>query len=359
MRILLAPLLGIASLSCSALAFHHALAQNDPSPKGPSFSIPRSVGLGWLFAWDESRNELITDSEEHPAKNRSVPVIAVYNVDSGVSRFIHISQQFPDAPSIYLDALASAPQGSVLLACQIVPGSRPYVGEHLLLYDDHSAPIRDFIAADYSVDAVTADASGNVFLLGTHDSERSTQESYSLIQQYDSYGHVVAEMLPRSLFPNEDSPTDDGHQRAGYSTGTPLLSVSHNGLRAYLPKIGDMFALGADGEIQARVNIVAKLSDFARSQGYTTFTVDSNAFSPSGDLWLIGRMERTPSHREDSAFHHFLVRITSEGNLDVPYEHVLTEEPTYLPQLIGFTSSGEPVVWGAAPGGSIISKSPF
>jgi len=77
-------------------------------------------------------------------------------------------------------------------------------------------------------------------------------------------------------------------------------------------------------------------------------------------LWLFGRMERPLRDPKDSApFHHFLVRISSERNLDVPYEHVLTDPPAYLPQLIGFDSSGEPVVWGAAPGGSIISKSPF
>lgn len=334
MRILLVPLLGITLVSSLTVAFLHAAAQESPPPKTEPFPIPENLSIDGFSAWDDSRKELI--SEMYDKQDRFGSVIRVYNVVSRESRFIHVSQQFPDSRYINLEAVASAPQGFVLLACEIGPGSRPYVGDHLLLYDDHSALVRDFVAADYSITAVAADSRGNIYALGAHDSEFSSQESYPLIQKYDSFGHVVSEMLPRSLFPTEDDPTEDGHQHNGHSTGTPLLTATEDGVRVYLPKIGEMLVVQDNGEIQARINAVAKLSEFTHSHGYAAFSVDGNAFSPSGRLWLAGRLENPLTKAEASPHaRDFLVRIAAEGQLESPYEQALADSPpNYWRQLI-------------------------
>jgi hypothetical protein len=51
-----------------------------------------------------------------------------------------------------------------------------------------------------------------------------------------------------------------------------------------------MIVLNQAGEIQTRVNVANKLSEFAQTKGYKTFYVDGDDFSPAGDLWLVGHL---------------------------------------------------------------------
>lgn len=45
-----------------------------------------------------------------------------------------------------------------------------------------------------------------------------------------------------------------------------------------------MVVLNQAGEIQKRVNVSSKLSEFAKTKGYKEFYVDEDEFSPSEDV---------------------------------------------------------------------------
>lgn len=353
----------ILALLFSLLALASLAPAQEPSaqPSLPkdAFVIPSNAPFGWLALWDDSRSELITASDEHRGKSQPAPVIQIYSASSGEARFFRLLQHFPRARWANLNDVALGPDGSLLLACALDSGQPTFLGERLLLFGSDGALLRDFTAFQYDVPALAMDQSGNIYTLGIHDDEVSREESYPLIVKYDTFGHIVGELLPRSLFPNEDDPTDDGYVQGGGSTGTALLWANQDKVRVYLPKVGEMLVLNQDGKIQTRVNVAAKLSEFGLSR--QAFEVDSNAFSPAGDLWLAGRVwKRTASDEGKVPPRDFLVRIKSDGQLDAPNEKVGAEPSRFLSSLIGFTSSNEPVFWRTGPGGNlVVRKSPY
>lgn len=351
-------LLSVLLLFLLALAPILALAQEpsaQPSHSNDAFVIPSNAPFGWLALWDDSRSELITASDEHRDKNRSAPVIQIYSASSGETRFFRLLQHFPRARWANLDAVALGPDGSLLLACAVDSGQPTFIGERLLLLGSDSALLRDFTAFQYDVTAVAMDEGGSVYALGIHDDEASREESYPLIVKYDTFGHIVGEMLPRSLFASEDDPTDDGDALEG-NTGTAILWANQDTVRVYLPKVGEMLVLNQDGKIQTRVNVAAKLSEFGLSR--QAFAVDGNAFSPAGDLWLAGRAWKRTASDEGQPVppRDFLVRIKSDGQLDAPNEKVGVEPSPSLLYLIGFTSSNEPVFWRTGPTGNLVLR---
>ena len=130
----------------------------------------------------------------------------IYNVASGEKRSIDVLKEFPNARYAYVKGLASGPEGSVLLVCEVNLDDRDYTGDRLLVYDNHSTLMMNLTTADYDVGAVAMDKQRNIYLVGTHDAESSSDESYPLLIKYDSQGHITLETLSRSLFANLDDP---------------------------------------------------------------------------------------------------------------------------------------------------------
>jgi hypothetical protein len=89
--------------------------------------------------------------------------------------------------------------------------------------------------------------------------------------------------------------------------------------------------------------------------------VDGDEFSPSGDLWFVGVLDEwSDSTSVSLPARNFVVRLTPEGQLQVPYAHVGEEPPGYyLPHLIGFTQSNEPVGSVMARDSILVQKSPY
>jgi hypothetical protein len=221
----------------------------------------------------------------------------------------------------------------------------PFAGDRLLLYDNHSALTTNLLTADYDVGAVALDKLGNAYVVGNHDDELSSEESYPLLVIYDSYGHITLETLPRSLFSNVDDPVGDGI--GDIHSGATRITVNEKAIGVYLAPVNEMIILNHRGEIQSRVNIASRLSEFAKANGYNSLYVNWDEFSPSGDLWFAGRLRDAEGNPAvPRPFRNFVVRLTSEGELQVPSNKVGEEPPgTYLPQLIGFTQSNEPVAF--------------
>ena len=129
----------------------------------------------------------------------------------------------------------------------------------------------------------------------------------------------------------------------------------------YLAPASEMIVLNQAGEIQKRVNVASELSEFARTKGYKIFYVEGDAFSPSGDLWFVGHLEE-PSNVSSGLLpaRNFVVRVTPEGQLQVPYAHVGDEPPGhYPPHLIGFTQSNETVASLGGRDSILVEKSPY
>jgi hypothetical protein len=324
-----------------------------------SFRVRLETPVGWSL-WDDSRNELITSGGAQHPSDRAVPLVNIYNVVSGEKRSIDIFSEFSNALYINVDGLAVGPEGSVLVACEVNLDNGAFAGERLLLYDNHSTLITNLTAARYYVGAVAVDKESNIYVVGIHDDERSSKESYPLIVRYDSHGHTTLTMLPRSLFPNVDDPVGGGFGNP--HIGATRLAVSKKAVEVYLALASELIVLNQAGEIQTRVNVASRLSEFAKTNGFRTVSVDGDEFSPSGDLWLVGQLlEPSDSTSASLPARNFVVLLTPEGQLHVPYERVGQPPDHYLPQLIGFTQSSEPV-GSFSTGGSdylFVQKGPY
>src|SRR5580700_4704465 len=272
--------------------------QQDQNPQGRSgFSVRVDPSNSWSL-WDDTRNELIVSAgSSQQEADRIGPLVNIYNVVSGEKRSIDIQKDFPSARYINVDAL---------------------------------------------------------------DEERSSDESYPLLVKYSSKGKVVLQALPRSLFADVDDPSGDrlGEPRRG----TTRVAVNKEAIHVYLAPTSEMIALSQAGQIRTRVNVTGKLSEFARLKGYKNFYVDGDEFSPSGDLWLVGHLKELVENNSASLpARNFVVRLTPEGQLEVPYQHV-GDEPAgyYLPKLIGFTQSNEPVQLSDPTSGYLfVQKGPY
>lgn len=335
--------------------------QQDQNPQARSgFSVRVDPSNSWSL-WDDTRNELIVSAgSSQQEADRIGPLVNIYNVVSGEKRSIDIQKDFPSARYINVDALAVGPGGSIVIACEVSLNSRSFAGDRVLLYDNHSALRLNLIAADYNVSALATDERGDIYLVGAHDEERSSDESYPLLVKYSSKGKVVLQALARSLFADVDDPSGDrlGEPRRG----TTRVAVNKEAIHVYLAPTSEMIALSQAGQIRTRVNVTGKLSEFARLKGYKNFYVDGDEFSPSGDLWLVGHLEEVVENNSASLpARNFVVRLTPEGQLEVPYQHV-GDEPAgyYLPKLIGFTQSNEPVQLSDPTSGYLfVQKGPY
>jgi hypothetical protein len=129
----------------------------------------------------------------------------------------------------------------------------------------------------------------------------------------------------------------------------------------HLAPAREMIVLNQSGEIQTRVSVASTLSEFAKTKGYKAFYVDGDEFSPSGDLWLVGNLEEPADSSSDLLpARNFIVRLTPEGRLQVPYPHVGDEPPGYYqPHLIGFKQSNEPVASVTERDSIFVQKSPY
>ena len=332
----------------------------DQNPQAKNGFRVRVEALGAWTLWNDSRSELV-NSAYQLRQGEQTPIVNIYNAVSGEKRSIDVLKEFPNARNTYVAGLASGPKGSVLVVCEMNSDDHGFTfkGDHLLVFDNHSTLIMNLTAPDYDVGAVAMDKQGNVYLVGTHDSERSSDESYPLLVKYDSRGKIRLKTLSRSLFANIDDPIGDGigHPRSG---GT-RVAVSEKGIHVYLAPAGEMVVLNQSGEIQKRVNVASKLSEFAKTKGYKDFYVDGDEFSPSGDLWFVGNLaELSNSSSGLLPSRNFVVRLTPEGELQVPYAHVGEEPPGYyLPHLVGFTQSNEPVASVAERDSILVQKSPY
>lgn len=344
-----------------AVALTHARAQERGSQERDGFGV-RLQAPAMSFLWDDVRKELVTSASwrNRRDKNTSSPMVVAYDMTSGETHFIDILRDFPGAEYVNVNGIAISPDGSVLVACDLgFPDAiREGNWDRLLLYDEHSGLTRNLDAYPYDVTAVAMDQQGNIYVLGIHTSERSSEESYPLIVKYDAFGHTTQGMLPRSLFSEFDDPTRlDLGWNAAFSVAA--LSVDEETVRAYLPTVGEVIVLDHDGNIQKRINVAEKLSALARAGGYQGFAVDESRFSPSGDLWLEGFLGN-PRYRGDAR--DFMVRVTETGKLEAPYPQDIGNEPTsHIPRLIGFTQSNEPVAYSedGSPNVILIQKNPY
>lgn len=346
--------LGLALTVASVYAYHQ-----DQRPQGNnSFRVHLEFFPGWSL-WDDPRNELIISRDCIRPVGPTTQLAMIYNVVSGAKRSIDIPKDFSAAQSINVDAIAVGSEGSVLMACEVNLGDGPFTGDRLLLYDNHSALATNLLTDDYDVGAVARDKIGNTYVVGNHDDELSSEESYPLLVRYDSYGRITLETLPRSLFSNVDDPVGDGI--GDIHSGATRITVNEKGIEVYLAPINEMIILNHRGEIQSRVNVASRLSEFAKTNGYNSLYVDGDEFSPSGDLWFAGRLtEAEGNPAAPRPFHNFVVRLTSEGELQVPNKVAGRLLADYLPPLIGFTQSNEPVAF--SPQGSgyfLVQKRPY
>jgi hypothetical protein len=310
--------------------------------------------------WNDAGKELATVGSYHRPEDphAKIDLVNIYNVASGEHRFLDIMKEFPTARFANVDGLAIGPQGSVLIACDADLPNAAYTRdfERLLLYDNKGALIRDLRTSPYDVAAVAMDSDGNIYMLGTHDDEQSSEESYPLIVKYDTFGHITQEMLSRSLFSEVDDPTE----AIGRQPHTPsaLLAVDHAAVRAYLPGTGEMVVLDSEGNIQTRVNVDGKLLELARGDGYYDFQAEAY-FSPDGDLWFQGiRLNSKDSAPRRPS--NFLVRFTPTGQLETPYK-IDPDPHRRMARLIGFTQSNEPVAYsqGDTAGSVLIQTNPY
>ena len=352
---------GCAALSLSLGVVPAYPQQQDPNPQGRSgFRVRLEPSYAWSL-WDDTRNELIVSAgSSQQEASRIGPLVNIYNAVSGEKRCIAILKDFPSALFVNVDALAAGSDGSVVMACEVSLDSHSFAGDRVLLYDNHSALRMNLIAADYEVSALTTDEHGNIYLVGAHDGEQSSDESYPLLVKYSSTGRIALEALPRSLFADVDDPGGDGLGNS--HRGATRVAVNKDAIHVYLAPASEMIALSQAGEIRTRVNVTSKLSEFARSKGYKDYYVDGDEFSPSGDLWLVGHLEDlVDSAAPALPARNFVVRLTPEGQLEVPYKHV-GDEPAgyYLPKLIGFTQSNEPVHLSFPTSGYLfVQKGPY
>jgi hypothetical protein len=340
---------GFGFFWCAALSFGLGVVptsaqQQDQNPEGRNgFSVRVEAPNGWSL-WDDTRDELIVSAgSSQQEASRIGPLVKIYNVVSGERRSIDILKDFPSARFVNVDALAAGAGGSVVVACEVNLDSRSFAGDRVLLYDNHSALRMNVIAADYDVSAVTTDEHGNIYFVGVRDGEQSSDESYPLLVKYSSTGRIALDALPRSLFADFDDPTGDGLGDPRH--GATRVAVNKEAIHVYLAPASEIIALSQAGEIRTRVNVTSKLSEFARSKGYKDYYVDGDEFSPSGDLWLVGHLEElVDSSSAALPARNFVVRLTPEGQLEVPYKNVGDESAGYyLPKLIGFTQTNEPV----------------
>lgn len=355
-RISLIPgVLGLALIATSVDAYHQ-----DQRPQGnDSVGVHLEFFPSWSL-WDDSRNELITSPDYVRPIGPPARLAMIYDLVSGTKRSIEIPKDFSAARFINVDAIAVGPEGSVLMACKVKFGDGPLSADRLLLYDDQSALTTNLPTADYDVGAVALDKLDNFYVVGDHDDELSSEESYPLLVKYDSYGHITLETLRRSLFSNVDDPV--GEENGDIHSGTTRVTVNEKAIEVYLAPVHEMILLNHRGEIQSRVNVASRLSEFANVNGYNFFYVDADEFSPSGDLWFVGRLtdaEANPA--APSPFRNFVVRLTSEGELRVLFNKVEEGPPgPYLPPLIGFTQSNEPVaLLHQGSGDFIVRRGPY
>jgi hypothetical protein len=347
-----------AALNLTLLAFPSSTQEPGNDSQGKNDIRVRVETPGALYLWDDSRNEL-TIGESHQG-NQPTPLVNIYNVLSGEKRSLDVAKEFPHARSVYIEGLAGGPDGSVLVTCEVESDDGVFAGDRLLVYDGQSSLTTSLVTAGYDVGATALDKKGNIYFAGLHDNENSSKESYPLLVKYDSYGYIAKEMLPRSLFASVDDPVGDA--LGDPHTGATRVVAGENAVRVYLAPVSEMIVLNGEGKIQSRTNVANKLSEFAKAKRYKTVYVEWDEFSPSGDLWLVGHLEE-PSDSASAmlAARNFVVRLTPKGQLQVPYKGVGDEAPGhYLPKLIGFTQSGEPV--GSSSRGSdflLVQKQPY
>ena len=355
MRVLVFLLCAALSLMLPSVVAH----AQDQNPQGDNgFRVRTEAPGGWTL-WDDSRSELINAAYQLPPGART-PLVNIYNVVSGEKRSIDVLKEFPNTRSVYVTGLANNPEGSVVIVCEANSDDDvTFKGDHLLVYGSHSTLLMNLTTPDYDVAAVAMDKQGNIYLLGTRDGERSSEESYPLMVKYDSQGKITLETLSRSLFADIDDPVGDGLGQP--RSGGTRVAVSEKGIHVYLAPAREMILLNHSGEIQTRINVASMLSEFARTKGYKDFYVDGDEFSPSGDLWFIGNLEEPSGSSTDlPPARNFVVRLTPVGELQVPCPHVGDEPPGYyLPHLIGFMQSNEPVASVTARDSILVQKSPY
>jgi hypothetical protein len=357
MRVLFSLLSTVLNLTLVAFPALSQQQQKNPQESN-GFRIRVETSGAWSL-WDDSRNELII-GDSHPRGERPASLVNIYNALSGEKRSLDILKEFPDAEYVYIQGLANGPDGSVLVTCEVNSASNVFAGDRLLLYDGRSKLAANLLAADYDVGAAALDKKGNIYVAGLHENERSSKESYPLLVEYDVSGHIALEALPRSLFPDIDDPVGDGI--GDPRRGATRVAVSEQVIHVYLAPASEMIMLNQAGKIQTRLNVASKLTEFAKTEGYKAIYVNWDEFSPSGDLWFVGVLTE-PSVRASAMLpaRNFVVRLKAEGQLQVPYKEVGEEPPGhYLPQLIGFTQSNEPV--GSSheePGYLFVQKGPY
>jgi hypothetical protein len=315
--------------------------------------------LGSWTLWDDSRNELIiSDSQGH--WERPPSLARVYDVRTGEKRSLDIPTEFPQDAFVYVGGLASGPDGSVLVTCEVNSHDETFIGDRLLLYDGKSKLTANLLAAQYDVGATAMDMKGNIYFAGFKENEASSKETYPLLVKYDRTGHVSLNALPRSIFPNVDDPVGDG--LGDPHRGATRVAANEKGIYVYLAPASEMLVLNSDGKIQTRINVEEKLSEFAHRSGYKASYVNWNEFSPIGDLWFVGHLEELSDNTSGLPLtRNFVVRLTSDGLLEAPYKDNGKVAPNHsLPMLIGFTQSNEPV--GALPESTnylLVQKDPY
>lgn len=339
--------------------------KQDDSSGNTELRAPADL-IGIWEVWDDARNELVSFGTYQRREDSTTPLVRIYNVLSGEKRSIDVFKDFPNASFISVDGFAVGPHGHILLACAIGQNTDAFTSDRILLYDEHSALIRNLRAESYEVGAVAMDQDENIYVLGTREYENSSDESYPLILKYDTYGKITQEMLPRSLFSRYFEPTQG---RTGDSVLSPsvvgsnaLLNVNAKEVDVYLPAAGTLIALDHNGNIQRRVDAADSLSKFTRSRGYKHLQVNSNYLSPTGYLWLEGLIS-VPLEGSPASYTQFLLRVSPEGKLDLIQEQTVHDarNTVPIPRLIGFTQSNDPVTFLSRykAASVLIQKNPF
>jgi hypothetical protein len=292
------------------------------------------IPMNAFIRWDESMNQFIafrrTDSNPETS-------LEIYDATTGSKRAINILKDFPQASTASVTNVAVAPSGEILVVCRLRPASSKVLKQLILTYSSSLALEKVWDVAPYDPEAIAVDQQGNVYSLGTTYTEKSPNESYPMLVEYDSVGRIKNQFLPRSTFPSVDDPVVNSKKM-----GFVAIHVSDSQIFVYLPATRTMLTLDKSGKILKQFDVSKLYQQVARDKGFASFDVHEDYISAQGELW-VGLMLRNPppSTQSSPGFISLIVEVSADGQASVRH----AEEGTFTTRLVGLTSSNEPMVF--------------
>jgi hypothetical protein len=159
-----------------------AVAQSAHNLEGPD-ARALLAGPSWTRRWDAAHSVLFV--RKGWLLEKTGPWIRAYGRDgTQLGADINLFNDFPEAQKAGADDLAAGPNGTTIIAANLIFGPRPV--EDLILTYDSSGKLQSFFnPAPYAAEAITADDQGNIYLLGERVDRREGDPPYPLLVKYD------------------------------------------------------------------------------------------------------------------------------------------------------------------------------